>query len=269
MAETRPPKTPAPFAYGQYKTLPGTSPTNGVRGTFVGPRDKLYADFNARDVVRMSGTNGWYYVLDDQNRRVDGDRPISNAGERRNITTPEGTGPDPFQRNRHAGLALYGERVKLGRPLRSSVLQEVEPDWPYLEPLLVRGLITEPEHEEEPDERGVIYVRRARFHLARIMCEQEWCFQPQPGDIVRFEKVVDQYMDVHEVTRDESRWGTDGFFVSYILNLVKSSKYEPQRKIASRKQTTTDAPPTGMPPPNPAADPTAPDISGRRGFTTS
>ncbi len=268
MAETREPKK-APFPYGQFKGLPGTAATNGVRNTFFGRRDKLYADFTARDTVRLSGINVWYYVLDDQNRRVDGDRPISNAGERRNITTSEGTGPDPFQRTRHAGFALYGERVRLGQPLKSSsVLQEVEPDWPYLEPLLVRGVLTEPEHEEEPDERGVIYVRRARFHLARIMCEQEWDFQPQPGDIVRFEKIADQYMDVNEVTRDETRFSTDGFFVSYILSLVKSSKYEPQRKIASRKQATTEPAPQGMPPPNPAADPTAPDISGRRGFTS-
>jgi hypothetical protein len=251
VAETREPERVV-YDYGQFKNAPGTSAVPGVRDTFFGPRDKAFADFHARDMTRIRGTNLWYYVLDDQNRRVDGDRPLSDAEHRRDITTPEDTDVDPFQRKAHAGFALYGERVKMVKRL-DSVRRQVEPDWPYLDPILVRGLVFEVDHENEPDERGVIYVRRATLELARVLCEREWKFQPRPGDIVRFEKLLDQYMDVEDVHRaEDKRFGGDGFFVVYKLTLVKSSKYEPQRKIAVRKQTVDgEAPPNEPVDPNP------------------
>lgn len=236
------------YEYGMFKNLSGTSGTAGVRDTFFGPRDKAYVDFHARNDTRVRGTNCYYYVLDDVSRRIDGDRPISDSKEGGRIDVPEDAEPNPFQRKAHAGLALYGERVKIGRRL-DSVRREVIPDWPYLDPILVRGVVYEVEHEEEADERGSIYVRRATMDIARVLCDREWDLQPRIGDIVRFPKLLDQYMDVREVDRDERRWGGDGFFAIYKLYLVKTSKYEPQRKIAERK--LIDSPPDGSVDTNP------------------
>jgi len=251
MAEPRQPKPPA-YPYGLYKHLPGTSAASGSADTLTGPRDKAYADFHARDITRVRGKNAWYYVLDDQSRRIDGEQPISDATSGGRVDIPEGAEPDPFARTKHAGFALYGERVKMGRRL-DSVTREIQPDWPYQQPILVRGTLDEVEHEEEPDDKGAIYIRRAAFFLARVLCELEWDFQPHPGDIVRFDNLGDQHMDVGEVTRDEARFGSDGFFVSYKLMLVKSSKYDPSRKIAARKRIGA--------PPSSEVDPTPGDLT--------
>jgi hypothetical protein len=234
-----------------FKTMPGTSGTAGVHDTFFGPRDKAYVDFQARNITRVRGTNAYYYVKEDQNRRIDGDYPLSNAYEEGRIMKPEGADPDPFARHGHAGFALYGENVKVGRRI-DSAQREVQLDWPYLDPILVRGILYELEHDQDPDERGVIYTRRASFDLARVLCDREWDFQPRVGDVVRLTKLADRYMDIEDVQRDEHRWGGDGFFVVYKLILVKSSKYEPQRKIAERKLSD--------PPENPG-DPNPGDLS--------
>lgn len=232
--QPRQPNAPA-YPYGLYKHLPGTSGTSGVGGTFMGPRDRAYVDFHARDLTRTSGKNAWYYPKEDQNRRIDGDRPLSDARPERNqVTDPESTPADPFARHNHAGFALYGENARLGRRL-DSVTREIIPDWPYLQPILVRGVLYEVEHSQEPDERGAIYVREGQFDLARVLCETEWDFQPRPGDVVRFDHLGDLYMDVEDVSRDESRFGSTGFFAVYKCRLVKSSKYDPSRKIAERK----------------------------------
>jgi len=230
------------YDYGMFKALPGTASTAGVHDTFFGPRDKAYVDFNSRNVTRVRGTQGYFYVKDDQNRRIDGDRPISDAPEEGRIMKPEGSGQDPFARYKHAGFALYGENVVVGQRLDSAT-REVHHDWPYLDPILVRGVLYDVEHDQEADERGVIYTRRASFDLARVLCEKEWDFQPRPGDVLRLTKLGDRYMDVEDVQRDEHRWGGEGFFAVYKLLLVKSSKFEPQRKIADRKLSD--------PPPNP------------------
>jgi hypothetical protein len=230
------------YNYGMFKNLKGTSGAAGVRDTFFGPRDKAYVDFHARNDTRVRGINAYYYVLEDENRRIDGDKPLSNSLEGGRIDVPEKTEPDPWQRKAHAGSALYGENIKIGRRI-DSVRREVIPDWPYLDPILVRGVVYEVEHEEEADERGVIYVRRATIDLARVLCDKEWEFQPRNGDVIRFPKLLDQYMNVREVDRDERRWGGDGFFAIYKVYLEKTSKYEPQRKIAERK--LTDSPPDG------------------------
>jgi len=222
------------YDYGLFKNLPGTSSTAGVHDTFFGPRDKAYVDFHCRNATRVRGTQAYFYVKEDQNRRIDGDRPLSNAPEEGRIMKPEGADPDPFARHNHAGFALYGENVKVGRRL-DSAQREIQLDWPYLDPILVRGLLYDMEHEQEADERGSIYVRRCTVDLARVLCEKEWDFQPRPGDILRLTKFADRYMDVEDVVRDEHRWGGDGWFAVYKLTLVKSSKYEPQRKIAERK----------------------------------
>ena len=131
MADIRQPKQ-VTYNYGIFKTLTGTSGTSGVADTFFGPRDKAYVDFQARDMTRLRGTNAYYYVLDDQTRRIDGDKPLDNSENGGRVDVPEGTEPDPFQRTAHAGLALYGERVKIGidaprsiTVLREELLEEV------------------------------------------------------------------------------------------------------------------------------------------------
>ena len=253
----RPPKR-VTYDYGQFKNLPGTSRAAGVPDTFIGPRNKAYADFIARQTTRVRGTNAYYYVLDDMSERIDGDRPISDADRRGRVDAADGdtalTHDEVFARKRHAGMALYGEHVIVKRRL-DSTRREIQPDWPYLDPILVSGLVDATEHENEADERGSIRVRRCEFRLARVLCEREWDLQPRAGDVVRLPKLLDQYMDVELVEREEARFGGTGFFVEYKLTLVKSSKYEPQRKIAERK-LADDAPPTGA-----VDDPSPGDLS--------
>ena len=248
MADVRPPNQVS-YPYGQFKNVPGTSGTAGLNDTFFSKRNKVYVDYLARQLTRIRGTNVFYYVLADQSRRVDGDRPISDAEDGGRVNLPEGAISPAFLRKRHAGQALYGEHAVVKRRL-DSVRREVQPDWPYKEPILVRMVLGTPEHEREPDERGTIYVRRLECWIARVLCEGEWDFQPHENDIVRLPKLLDQYMDVEEVSRDdEQRFGSDGFFQSYKLMLVKSSKYEPQRKIAEQKLAETP-PSTGEVDPN-------------------
>lgn len=234
--EIRPPDQPN-YDYGLYKKVPGTGSLPGFKDTFFGPRDKAYADFQARDMTRIRGTNVFYYVKDDQNRRIDGSKPISSPP-----TPDEG---DTLRRRKHAGMALYGEQV-IVREQIDSVSREVQPDWAYLDPILVRGVIIDTSFENDPDERGAIYVRRCTMDLARVLCEKEWKFVPQPGDVVNLpqlfgalaNKVTGGYFDVEEVARDEARFGGTGFFVAFKLTLVRSSKFEPQRKLPPRKITT-------------------------------
>ena len=248
MADVRPPKKVL-YPYGQFKGVPGTSGTAGPNDTFFSRRNKIYIDYHARQLTRIKGTNAFYYVLDDHSRRVDGDRPISDNDDAGRINRPENAESPAFQRKKHAGQALYGEYAIVKRRI-DSVRREVQPDWPFLEPILVRVVLGTAEYEREPDERGTIYVRRLECWIARVLCEGEWDFQPHENDVIRFPKLLDQYMDVEEVSRDdEQRFGTDGFFQSYKLRLVKTSKYEPQRKIAEAK-LTEEPPPTGEVDPN-------------------
>lgn len=238
MADVRQPN-PADYAYGMWKTMPGTGGIPGFKDTFAGSYDKSYVDHLCRNMTRLRGTNGFYYVKQDQNRRIDGDRPIDSPP-----TPPEG---DVLRRREHAGNALYGEQV-IVREQVDSVTREVQPDWAYDEPILIRGIVYEVQHENEADERGAIYVKRCSIDLARVLCEREWGFAPQPGDVVHLPKLFGEstdtktggYFDVEDVDRDESRFGATGFFASYKLMLWRSSKFEPQRKLPPRKITTED-----------------------------
>lgn len=226
--EIREPNQPS-YSYGRFKTVPGTGAIPGFKDTFLGARDKAYVDFQARDMTRLRGTNAFYYVKDDQNRRIDGSKPLSSPP-----TPPEG---NVLRRRSHAGMALYGEQV-IVREQIDSVSREVQPDWAYLAPILVRGVVMEPSFENEPDERGSIYVKRCTFELARVLCEQEWKFEPYQGDVVHLPSLFESYFDVEEVSRDEHRFGATGFFAAYKLTLWRSSKFEPQRKLPPRKITT-------------------------------
>ena len=233
-----------------FKNMPGTGSTAGVHDTFYGPRNKALVDFHVRNMTRIRGQNLYFYVLESHNRRIDGDRPLSNNLDEGRVTLPESDQPVDFARHRHAGMALYGENVIVGKRI-DSVRREMIPDWPFLDPLLVRGVLYDVEHEQEPDERGSIYVRRASLDLARVLCDREWDLQPRVGDIVRLPRLNDLYMDIEDVSRDESRWGATGFFAIYKCILVKTSKYEPQRKIAERKQIQSGQPPPQHGDPNP------------------
>jgi hypothetical protein len=236
--EIRQPESPN-YDYGIYKKVPGTGSIPNFKDTFVGERDKKYADFLNRDKTRIRGTNCFYYVKDDQNRRIDGSQPISSP------PTPD-TG-DVLRRRAHAGMALYGEQV-IVREQVDSVTREVQPDWAYREPILVRGIVYDVSSENDADERGSIYVNRCMFDLARVLCEEEWKFRPQPGDVVNLPNLFGQasnttkggYFDVEDVSRSDSRFGATGFFTVYKLTLWRSSKFEPQRKLPPRKITTED-----------------------------
>jgi hypothetical protein len=226
--------------YGLYKLLPGNE---GIvpDDIFFGPKDRVYADFVARDTVRLRGTSMWYYVLEDTTRRIDGVSPLSNQPVIPLTLIDDGVDP-AFKRRRHAGLALYGEHVKIGKQL-DSVTSEVQPDWPYMDPILVKGFVYEVENEEEPDERGSIWIRRCTIDFARIHCETEWMFQPYPNDVVRLPRMFDQYFDIERVERNESRFGQTGFFTIFKCMCIRSSKYDPRRKIATRKKTDGEEPP--------------------------
>lgn len=230
MAEEIRQPTPPDYAYGQFKDLPGTAGIPSAPDTFVGPHTKHYLDFLSRQMTRLRGSNVYYYVKDDQSQRIDGDRPMSNS---------EKAQEDALARKRHAGNALYGEQVIVGETL-DSVRQEIQPDWPYLAPILVRGVAAEISHEFDPDERGSIYVTRMRFDLARVLCEKEWRFIPKPGDVIRFVEKFNGYFDVDEVEDEEGRAGSSGFRIFFTLRLVHSTKYEPQRKIAAQKTTSDE-----------------------------
>lgn len=239
MAEEIKQPEPANYAYGIYKTLPGTGGIPSLPDTFVGPRDKAYADFVARDVTRVRGTTAFYYVKLDQNRRIDGDKPLSSLP-----TPPEG---NVLRRRAHAGMALYGEQVIVKDQI-DSVSREVQPDWAYDDPVLVKGVVMDPQYENTADERGSIYVKRCNYDLARVLCDQEWKFRPQPGDVVYLPKLFGEplntekggYFDVEDVSTDEARFGATGFFVTFRLNLWRSSVYEAQRKLPPRKIATDE-----------------------------
>jgi hypothetical protein len=230
MAEEIRQPDPPNYGYGLYKNVPGTGGLPAFPDTFVGPYDKAYADFLARDMTRIRGVNCFYYVKEDMSLRIDGDHPLSNK--------PEAIG-NPLARKRHAGMALYGEQVIVGEAL-DSVRHKVQPDWPYKDPILVRGVPYDLEYEHEPDERGAIHIRRMRFDLARVLCEKEWDFEPQPGDVLRFTEKLHGYYDVERIEDYETRFGTTGNLIAYKMALHRTTRYEPQRKIAERKLTSDE-----------------------------
>jgi len=228
--EIRQPEPPN-YSYGIYKKVPGTAGIPSLPDTFVGPRDKAYSDFVARDLTRVRGTTGFYYVKLDQNRRIDGDKPISSP--------PPPLEGNVLRRRNHAGAALYGEQVIVKDQI-DSVSREVQPDWAYDNPILVKGIVLNPTYENTPDERGAIYVKRCEIDFARVLCEEEWKFQPKHGDVIYLPKLHEGYFDVEEVSTDEARFGATGFFVTYHLTLWRSTVYEAQRKLPPRKIVTDE-----------------------------
>lgn len=222
--------TPPSYPYGVFKHLSGTSGIPSHPDTFIGPRDKVYVDFLCRDVTRLRGTNAYYYVKLDHPRRIDGDHPISNNPDIDN---------DALARKRHAGMALYGEHVIVGESI-DTVRDEVQPDWPYSDPILVRGIAMDLDRDEEADEKGSIFIRGLRFVLARVLCEKEWNIRPRTGDVIRFTKALRGYYDVEYVETEEPRMGSNGNFTEFRCQLRRNTKFEPQRKIAEQKKTSDE-----------------------------
>jgi len=221
-----------------------------LRDTFFGPQDKKYLDFIARRITKLRGSYAYYYILTSQTERTDDILPVS----KNQIATPADSirhagGGLPRDLEEAKGIAaMYGEPVSVGRRL-NSVEREFMPDWEFAEPILVRGVLTDPERAEIPDQRGSIYTQRIRISLARILCETEWCIRPRVGDMLRIPDLTnpprpqDNYYDVEEVVINDSRFGSNGHFTAFTLQLSRSSRHAPQRKIPEKDLRDAPDPP--------------------------
>jgi hypothetical protein len=217
--------------------------------TFFGPNDKNYLDLLNRRMNKLRGTHAYYYTLTSQTERTDDIEPVSI---RRDL--------DPLDNQpankRHAGglkgkmiAAMYGETVTVGER-KSAVEREVTPTWDFAEPILVRGVLYDPERAESPDARGSIYTQRIRYSIPRTLCDKTWFIRPRVGDMVRIPTVTnppdrpqDDYYDVEEVVINDTRFGSTGFFTAYTLQLSRSSRHAPQRKIAEKDKRPPPIPP--------------------------
>lgn len=190
----------------------------GFPDLFTGTQDKSYIDYLAKDVVRIRGTNVNYFALLDTTERVDGDRPLNDKEDL-----------DYFDVKSHSGnVPLYGEPIITGTRINSQI-RETKQDWNYSAPYETRGIVEDVSTDEDPDERGTIYVRSATISFARANMD-DLDLVCRRGDIVQLPKLLNGFFDVLDVSRDESRFGADGFFSTYRLSLTRSSKFLPQRK---------------------------------------
>jgi len=221
-----------------------------LRDTFFGPRDKAYLDFIARRMTKLRGTYCYYYTLLSQTERTDDITPasINRINSPLDMSRHAGGG-NPRDLEESKGIsAMYGEPVTVGHRL-SSVEREFMPDWEFSEPILVRGVLFAPERAEIPDFRGTIYSQRIRLSLARVLCESEWKIRPRIGDMVRIPDMTnppraqDNYYDVEEVVINDSRFGGIGYFTAFTLQLARSTRYAPQRKIPEGKKRDAHDPP--------------------------
>ncbi len=220
------------------------------RDTFFGPKDKGYLDFLARRMTKLRGTNCFYYLLQSQTERTDDIVPVSIN----RIATPNDTirhaggTTSPLLKEVKGVSAMYGEPVTVGQRL-NSVQREFTPTWDFAEPVLVRGVLTDPERAEIPDQRGAIYTQRIRVSLARVLCETEWGIRPRVGDMVRIPSLTnpprpqDDYYDVEEVVINDTRFGSTGHFTAFTLQLSRSTRHAPQRKIPEKDKRDAPDPP--------------------------
>lgn len=234
---------------------PGGAPSpqqdpDSFRDTFFGPRDKTYLDFIARRTTKLRGTYVYYYLLRSQTERTDDIVPVSKnrlAGPDDTIRHAGGASPDSLEEARGIA-AMYGEPVTVGHRL-SSVEREFSPTWDFAEPVEVRGILTDPERAEIPDQRGAIYTQRIRVSLARILCETEWKIRPRVGDMIRIPTITnpprtqDDYYDVEEVVINDTRFGSTGFFTAFTLQLARSSRHAPDRKLPEKDKRDAPFPP--------------------------
>ncbi len=225
-------KTPEHVPHGTGEGIPPNPPfTSGVSGfddTFFGPNDKKYLDRKAKDMSRLRGTDCYYYVQQDQFRRIDGARPLTDGpgpGPDGQPLPPEGI---PL-RKRSGNMSLYGEPVVVRNRI-DSTKREIVPDWRYSGPTMVRALGMEPVQEEDPDERGSIYTFSLKLHIARVLLD-ELGIRPRAGDVIRLPKLLDSYYDVKHAERDQTRFGAQGYFIAYSFDLVRNTMFQPERKL--------------------------------------
>lgn len=200
-----------------------TTHTSGIPNfpdTFFGTNDKRYVDRKVRDVSRLRGVDVFYYAMLDQTQRIDGTKPLTDGKE----YVPEIT-----TRKRGGNVSLYGEPV-IVRHRIDSTKREVIPDWHFAEPVMVRGLVTKTEQDEEPDERGLIFIRTATLDIGRVLME-DLKLIPHAGDVVRLPKLLDSFYDVKRVFTDGSRFGATGFFSVYTFELERKTMFVPERKL--------------------------------------
>jgi hypothetical protein len=225
-------------------------PSDSFRDTFFGPRNKQYLDLLARRETKLRGSYAFYYALTSQTEKTDDVLPVSKnrqAGPLDNIRHAGGT-TSPHLKDQKGISAMYGEPVIVGHRL-NSVEREFTPSWEFAEPIKVRGLLFDPERAEVPDQRGAIYTNRIRLGLARVLCETEWKIRPRIGDMVRIAnltnpgRVQDDYYDVEEVVINDTRFGSTGFFTAFTLQLSRSSRYAPERKLPEKDLRNPPDPP--------------------------
>lgn len=198
-----------------------TDSVPGFDDTFFGPKDKAYMDRLARNHVKIRGRNILYYKKLDSPSRTDGDRPLSDK-----------PGLSPLDRRGRKGNAfLYGDPIFIGKRI-DTVTREATPAWDYGNSVEMRGVAFRPEQSDTADERGHISTFKLTLQLARGMCE-EVDLVPEIGDVVLMPPLLDTYYDVALIRRDNNRFGGTGFFTAYELDLVRSSKFYPERKNIS------------------------------------
>lgn len=223
--------TPVPSSIDM-KTDEVLQGVQGLPDLFAGPKKKNYADFNSMRMTKLRGTTGLYWVMNDHHER--------NTSDASPFEQPDFLEDDDFfvieeDFKIHGNVNIYGEPVEVGE-LFDTVKREVNEDWQLeCDPLIVRGVVSEIEEEEEPSEHGTFVIRRCRYDLPRKLCE-ELGFRPWFHDVVRLTLKtasgvdLDGYYDVEKVERTEARFGATGFFTFYKLMLVRSSRFAPERK---------------------------------------
>jgi len=207
---------------------PFSSGATGFDDTFFGPNDKQYVDRKAKAMSKLRGIDLYYYKQKTQTQDIDGSRPLT-----------DGPGPEPeLEQNparpipvraRSGNMSLYNEPVIVRHRL-DSVRREIIPDWNYADPIVMRALAMEPTQEEDPDDRGTIFVYTLKLHIARILLDEAG-IRPRGGDVIRLPKLLESYYDVKHVARDEHRFGARGYFIAYSFDLVRNSMFHPERKL--------------------------------------
>ena len=223
-------KTPNSVPHGDGIPLgpPFTSGVTGFDDTFFGPNDKQYIDRKTKAMSTLRGIDLYYYKQKDQTQDIDGSRPLTDGPGPEPELTQNPTRPIPI-RARSGNMSLYGEPV-IVRNRIDSVKREIIPDWNYADPIQMRALGMEPTQEEDPDDRGTIFVYTLKLHIARILLDEAG-IRPRGGDVIRLPKLLESYYDVKHVERDQHRFGARGYFVAYTFDLVRNSMFHPERKL--------------------------------------
>lgn len=226
-------KAPEPTPHGAGAGLPLNPPfsagVDGFDDTFFGPNDKKYLDRKAKSMSKLRGTDCYYYKKRDQTQDIDGNRPLTDGpGPAPELSNTTVTTAIPV-RARAGNVSLYNEPI-IVRNRIDSVKREVLPDWNYADPFLIRALGMEPGTEEDPDDRGTIFVYTLKLHIARILLDEAE-IRPRAGDVIRLPKLLESYYDVEHVERDQHRFGARGYFIAYTFDLKRNSMFHPERKL--------------------------------------